>query len=63
MKALVGVEQAMLAAPQEMLTADAFYRELGENYFTARKPAAIKTNAIRQLEALGFAVTLEPLAA
>jgi transposase len=63
MKALVAVERAMLVAAHEMLTTGAFYRELGANYYTPRRPAAIKANAVRQLEALGFAVTLEPLTA
>ena len=35
----------------------------GVDYFTARRPGSIKANAIRQLQALGYAVTLEPATA
>ena len=45
-----------------MLTDGAFYRELGADYYTVRKPAKAKARAIKQLEALGYTVTLEPLA-
>ena len=63
MKALVAVEQAMVVAAHEMLTNGDFYRDPGADYFTARRPGPIKANAIRQLQALGYAVTLEPATA
>jgi len=46
-----------------MLTNGDCYRDPGANYFTARRPGTIKANAIRQLQALGYAVTLEPATA
>jgi len=61
-KALVAVEYAMVVAAWNMLTDCAFYRELGANYYTARKPAKTKAHAVGQLETLGYRVTLEPLA-
>ncbi|MGY4103610.1 IS110 family RNA-guided transposase [Nocardia sp. R16R-3T] len=61
MKALVAVERSMLVSAHSMLTTGTFYRDLGANYFTSRRPGAAKANAIRQLEALGYAVTLEVL--
>ena len=63
MKALVAVERAMIVAAHGMLTNGDFYRDPGANYFTARRPGSIKANAIRQLQALGYAVTLEPATA
>jgi transposase len=63
MKALVAVERAMVVAAHGMLTNGDFYRDPGADYFTARRPGPIKANAIRQLQALGYAVTLEPATA
>ncbi|MDT5260333.1 MAG: hypothetical protein QOD10_5413 [Mycobacterium sp.] len=63
MKALVAVERAMIVAAHGMLTNGEFYRDPGANYFTARRPGPIKANAIRQLQALGYTVTLEPATA
>jgi transposase len=45
-----------------MLTDGAFQRELGADYYTVRKPAKAKARAVSQLEALGYTVTLTPLA-
>jgi transposase len=61
MKALVAVERAMVVAAH--LTNGDFYRDPGADYFTARRSGPIKANAIRQLQALGYAVTLEPVTA
>jgi transposase len=63
MKALVAVERAMIVAAHGMLTNGDFYRDPGANYFTARRPGPIKANAICQLQALGYTVTLEPATA
>jgi transposase len=63
MKALVAVERAMVVAAHGMLTNGDFYRDPGANYFTAHRPGPIKANAIRQLQALGYTVTLEPATA
>ena len=62
MRALVAVEHAMIIAAWNMLTNGEFYRDPGADYYTARKPAKAKARAIKQLEALGYTVTLEPLA-
>ncbi len=62
MRALVAVEHALIITAWNMLTDGAFYRELGANYYTARKPAKAKARAVSQLEALGYTVTLTPLA-
>ena len=60
MKALVAVERAMVVAAHGMLINGEFYRDPGANYFTTRRPGPVKTNAIRQLQALGYVVSLEP---
>jgi transposase len=62
MKALVAVEHAMLVAAYNMLIDGAFYRDPGADYFTRRVPAKTKARAVSQLEALGYRVTLQPLA-
>lgn len=61
MKAIVAVEHAMLIAAHSMLTNGDLYCDPGPDYYTTRRPTPVKNNAIRQLEALGYHVTLEPL--
>jgi transposase len=62
MRAIVAVEHAMVIAAWNLLTNGDFYRDPGADYYTARQPAATKTRAVNQLQALGYRVTLEPLA-
>ena len=62
MRALVAVEHALIITAWHMLTDGAFYRELGADYYTRRTPAKAKARAVRQLQALGYTVTLTPLA-
>ena len=61
MKALVAVEHAMLVAAWNMLTNGEFYRDPGPDYYTRRVPTKTKARAVRQLESLGYRVTLEPI--
>jgi hypothetical protein len=61
MKALVAVEHSMLVTAWNMLTNGAFYRDPGPDYYTRRVPAKTKARAVRQLESLGYRVTLEPI--
>jgi transposase len=61
MRAVVGVEHAMVIAAWNLLTNGDLYRDPGADYYTARHPAKTKARAINQLENLGFRVTLEPL--
>jgi transposase len=61
MIALVAVEHKMLTDAWHMLTNGAFYRDPGPDYYTRHHPARTKTRAIKQLETLGYKVTLEPL--
>jgi transposase len=62
MRPLVSVEHAMIIAAWHMLTSGEVYREPGLDYYTRRVPAKTKARAIRQLESLGYKVTLESLA-
>ena len=51
----------MLADAWHMLVHGAFYRDPGPDYYTRHHPRWTKTKVIKQLEALGYKVTLEPL--
>ncbi len=62
MRAIVAVEHAMVIAAWNLLVNGDFYREPGADYYTRRVPAKTKARAVRQLEALGYQVTLQPLA-
>jgi len=61
MKALVAIEHAMTTAAWTMLTTGEFYRDPGADYFTRHDPAKTRARAIKQLHALGYEVTLQPL--
>ncbi|HEY4993917.1 MAG TPA: IS110 family transposase [Nakamurella sp.] len=61
MKAIVAVEHAMLTAAWNMLTNAEFYRDPGADYYTRHDPAKAKARAVKQLEALGYRVTVQPL--
>ncbi len=62
MRALVAVEHALIITAWNTLTDGTFYRELGADYYTVRNPAKAKARAVSQLEAVGYTVTLIPLA-
>lgn len=59
--ALVSIEHKMLTDAWNMLVNGAFYRDPGPEYYTQHQPARTKSKAIKQLERLGYKVTLEPL--
>ena len=61
MIALVAIEHKMLTDAWHMLVNGAFYRDPGPDYYTRHQPGRTKTRAIKQLETLGYKVTLEPL--
>jgi len=61
MRAIVAVEHAMAIAAWNLLTNGDFYRDPGPNYYTTHQPTKTRAHAIRQLEALGYKVTLAPL--
>lgn len=53
---------ALGIAAWNLLTNGDFYRDPGADYYTAHRPAVSKARAVNQLQALGYRVTLEPLA-
>jgi transposase len=61
-KAIVAVEHAMLTAAWHLLVTGVLYQDPGADYFSLRAPSKTKARAIRQLESLGYKVTIEPLA-
>ncbi len=63
MKAVVAVEHAIIVAAWNMLTGGEFYRDPGPDFYTRRDPGRAQARAVKQLEALGFHVTIEPLSA
>ena len=61
MKAIVAVEHAMIIAAWHMLTNGEFYRDPGADYYTRQDPAKTRARAVRQLEALGYQVSIHPI--
>jgi transposase len=62
-KAAVAVGHPILVIAWHLLTDDADYADLGGDYFVRRDAQRARSRAISQLEALGYRVTLEPVAA
>jgi len=59
--AQVAIEHKMLTDAYHMLLNGAFYRDPGPDYYTRHHPNKTKAKAVKQLEALGYNVILEPL--
>jgi transposase len=59
-RAVVAIERTILTAAWNMLTHHTTYAELGGDYYTRRDPMRAKHKAIRQLEALGYQVIVQP---
>jgi transposase len=59
-KAVTAVGHSMLTAAWHMLQTGEVYRDLGSDYYARQNPDRITKRLIRQLEALGHHVTLEP---
>jgi transposase len=59
--ALVALEHKMLTDAWNILVNGAFYRDPGADYYTRHHPGQTQAKAIKQLQALGYKVTLEPL--
>ena len=58
--AVVALEHKMLTCAWHMLVNGAFYQDPGADYYTRHHPAKTKARAIKQLQALGYDVTLQP---
>jgi transposase len=63
MKAIVALQHSMLVAVWNMLDTGSYYADPGEDFFTHLNPERVKNRALNQLRRMGYAVTLEPLAA
>ena len=59
-KAVTAVGHSILTAAWHMLQTGELYRDLGGDYFTRQNPDRLTKRLIRQLEALGHNVTIEP---
>jgi transposase len=59
----VALEHSILTAVWHILTDDADYHDLGGDYFTRLDPERATRRAIRQLNALGYSVRLDPIQA
>ncbi|MBV9729305.1 MAG: IS110 family transposase, partial [Pseudonocardiales bacterium] len=64
-KAATATAHTLIVIIWHVLTENTAYRDLGADYFTRRTdhPDARKRQLIRELEALGHKVTLEPATA
>ena len=62
-KAAVAVGHSILVIAWHLLTNDCDYADLGGDYFVRRDADRARQRAVAQLQALGYQVTLEPLAA
>jgi transposase len=60
-KAVTAVGHSILTAAWHMLQTGELYRDLGGDYYTRQNPDRLTKRLIRQLQALGHHVTLEPL--
>jgi transposase len=61
-KAVTAVGHSILTAIWHMLQTGELYNDPGNDYFTRQNPDRITKRLIRQLEALGHNVTIEPRA-
>jgi transposase len=62
-KAAVAVGHSILVIAWHLLTSDCDYADLGGDYFVRRDTERQRQRAVAQLQALGYHVALEPLAA
>lgn len=58
-RASIAVAHSILVIAYHLLVRNEDYRELGARYFTQRDPERVRRGALRQLQALGYKVTLE----
>jgi transposase len=58
-KAIVATEHTILVAIWNMAQTGALYDDLGADYYNRLRPDKAKKRAIRQLESMGYAVTLD----
>lgn len=59
LRANVAVQRALLVAIWNIAATNTAYHDPGGDYFTRLNPQKARSNAVRQLEAMGYHVTLE----
>lgn len=59
-KAIVAIEHTLLNVVWAMLTNGTYYVDPGPDYYTRRNPDRARNHALRQLNNLGYHVTLQP---
>jgi hypothetical protein len=59
-KAVTAVGHSILIAAWHMLQTGELYNDPGADYFTRQHPDRVTRRLVRQLEALGHTVTIEP---
>ena len=59
----MAVAHTLLVIVYHVLTTGEVYRELGADYFDRRNKDALARRLVKRLSALGYTVSLEPLAA
>jgi transposase len=59
-KAIMATQHSILVAIWSMAQTGALYDDLGADYYTRIQPVRTKRRAIRQLQELGYTVTLQP---
>lgn len=62
-RAIIAVAHSILAIVYRLLRDGTTYHDLGATYFDQRSAEATKNRAVRRLERLGYAVTLQPATA
>jgi transposase len=62
-RAAVAVGHSILVIAYHLLTEGTVYQDLGAQYFDARARQEVERRLVRRLEALGYTVALEPVAA
>ncbi|WP_255771840.1 IS110 family transposase [Pseudarthrobacter sulfonivorans] len=63
MRAVVAIEHSILTAAWHMLSHGVIYTDPGADHFTRISPSRAKNNAIKQLNSLGYNVTITPVTA
>ncbi|MDQ2807106.1 MAG: IS110 family transposase, partial [Chloroflexota bacterium] len=59
-RALVAVAHSLIVIVYQLLTRKEVYRDLGGDYFERRQPEALVQRLTRQIEKLGYSVTVAP---
>jgi transposase len=62
LRAIVAVERAILTAVWHMLSTGTYYQDPGPDYYSRHDPSKGAARAVRTLRALGYQVTVHPVA-